>query len=192
MGAQASWRPPAVDAKGKLATCRGPRVRCTTTSRASRCGIRATITVGGSVAAMGFGEARVVVGRGWLGDPSDAHMRRCQGHPCPGRGGRLRRPLPLLSGLDPIQRCSTRWSTMDSSGEARGGRRGGSPARLHRGHSTPTPNIAQRPAGGRRGTLLAISRCMSPVWLTVRLEPRGGDSPALSRPPTASPSEWLP
>ena len=92
MGAQVRWRAPAVVAKGQLATWRGPRVRCTTSSRASRCGIRATITASGSVAAMGFGEARVVVGRGSLGDPSDAHMRRCQGHPRPSRGGRIRRP----------------------------------------------------------------------------------------------------
>ena len=181
-----------MDAKGQLATCRGPRVRCTTTSRASRCGIRATITGSGSVAAMGFGEARVVVGRGSLGDPSDAHMRRCQGHPRLSRGGHLRRPLHLRSGLNPLRSCSPRWSTMDSSREARGGWRGGSPARLHRGREAPTPNVAQRPAGGRRGTLLAISRFIPPVWLTVHLEPRGGDSPALSRLPTASPSEWLP
>jgi len=191
VGAQVRWRAPAVVAKGQLATWRGPRVRCTTSLRDNRCGIRATTTASGSVAAMGFGEARVVVGRGSLGDPSDAHMRRCQGHPRPSRGGRIRRPEHLRSELNPVRRRSPRWGTMASSEEVRGGRRSGSPARLHRGREPPTPNVAQRPAGGRRGTLLAISRCIPPVWLKLRLEPRGGDSPALSRPPTASPSEWL-
>ena len=153
-------------AKGQLATWRGPRVRCTTSSRASRCGIRATITASGSVAAMGFGEARVVVGRGSLGDPSDAHMRRCQGHPRPSRGGRIRRPEHLRSELNPGRRCSPRWDTMASSEEVRGGRRSGSPARLHRGREPPTPNVAQRPAGGRRSTLLAISKGASCLYVS--------------------------
>ena len=191
MGTEVRWGPAAEDAKDQLATLRGPRVRFTTRSRASRCGIRATITASGSGAVMGFGEARDVVERGSLGDPSDAHMRRCQGHPRPSRGGRIRRLEHLRSELNPVRRRSPRWDTMASSEEVRGGRRSGSPARLHRGREPPTPNVAQRPAGGRRGTLLAISRCIPPVWLKLRLEPRGGDSPALSSPPTASPSEWL-
>ena len=185
------WGPPAVDAKDQLATLRGPRVRFTTRSRASRCGIRATMTDSGSGAVMGFGEARDVVERGSLGDPSDGRMRRCQGHPQPSRGGRLRSPSTLRSGLDPPRRYSPRLDTMASSVAASGGRRGGSPARLHGGPEARTPNVGQRPAGDRRGALLAISRCSPPARLTVRLQPRGGDSPAPSRPPTASPPEWL-